>query len=239
MNVKSLRKQSRINGRYEVRGRIGTGWEGVTYLVRDRLDGRQKALKFITNIKRRKSILSQARVLVQLQHPNIIDYYNVDRAEVDGESHYFLLVEYLEGPRLSETVTRLHRLQSPPLFYFLRICYQIFRGMAYVHDQRILHDDLHTDNIILVGDPEAPTPKLFDFWGSRGANHRVMRSFDLKCAGQVLFECLTGKEHYSPGELDAVPRELADIIRRTQARVHNYSNFHQVLADFEELRAWD
>ncbi|NNF06379.1 MAG: protein kinase [Candidatus Eisenbacteria bacterium] len=239
-SIANYRKGNRLNGRYVVLGKIGTGWEGITYKVRDRFDGRTKALKLITNVRRRKSILSQARVLVRLKHPNIIDYFNVDRLHVDGQSHYFLLVDYLEGPRLSEVIKKHHRKHKKPnLFYMLRVFYQICRGMAYVHDQRILHDDLHTDNIIVTGDPTQPIPKLFDFWGTQGARKISRRSFDLQCAGQVLFECMTGKETYKAKDLGRLPDDIAAIIRRAHGRVHNYKSFHEIIDDLEELRSWD
>ncbi len=240
MNISALPRGTQISGRYEVKERIGVGWEGVTYKVRDRLDDRVKAIKFITNIKRRKAILQQARVMVRLHHPNIINYYNVDTMDLEGESHYFLLVEYLQGPKLSQVIRHhFRRHDQPPLFYGLRIFYQICRGMAYVHDQRILHDDLHTDNIILTGDPTDPVPKLFDFWGSRGANIGERRSFDLKCAGQVLFETMTGHGEYDAAELALLPREIAAIVRRARARVHTYGTFHEIVEDLEKLRDWD
>ena len=240
MNLKTLRSNDRLNGRYRVKKKIGEGWEGVTYQVRDRLDGRQKALKLITNMRRRKSILNQAKVLVRLQHPNIIDYYNVDTLDVDDETVYFLLVEYLEGPRLSEAIQkRFKRHKTPQLFEMLRIFYQICSGMAYVHQRHLLHDDLHTDNIILTGHPDAPVAKLFDFWGSRGTKLREQRAFDIKCAGQVLFECMTGHEDYAPRRLKHVPPEIVAIIKRAHARVHTYSSFKEILEDLDALRAWD
>ncbi len=240
MNISSLKRGTKINGRYEVKNRIGVGWEGVTYQVHDRLDGRLKAIKFITNVKRRKAILNQARVMVRLHHPNIINYYNVDRVEIGGESHYFLLVEYLQGPRLSEVIRRhFRRRDEAPLFFGLRVFYQICRGMAYVHDQHILHDDLHTDNVILTGEPDAPVPKLFDFWGSRGSNTVERRTFDLRSAGQVLFEMMTGHEDYDAAELQWLPREIGEIIRRAHARLHNFRNFHEILVELEALRDWD
>ena len=156
-NIEKLPRNSRINGRYLVKRRIGTGWEGVTYLVRDRLDGRPKAVKFITNTTRRKALLAQARVMVRLEHPNVIKYYNVDQIDVAGDRHYFLLMEYLEGPRLSQLITQhFRRADQPPLFDYLRIFYQICRGMAYVHERRLLHDDLHSDNLLVTGAPELP-----------------------------------------------------------------------------------
>lgn len=240
MYVDSLEPNTRLNGRYRVRAKIGEGWEGVTYEVRDRLDGRIKALKLITNEKRKKAILNQARVMVRLQHPNIIDYYNVDALDLDGEFYYFLLVEYLRGPRLSERINKQFKThKSPAIFDTLRVFYQICRGMAYVHDQKLLHDDLHTDNIILTGDPYSPVPKLFDFWGSAVSRAREQRVFDIKCAGQVLFECMTGKEDYQPKRLTKMPPEIAIIIKRCYARLHRYNNFHEILADLEDLRAWD
>lgn len=241
MNIEQhLARRSRINGRYTIKGRVGNGWEGVTYRVLDRLDGRLKAVKFITNDRRRKSLLNEARVLVRLQHPNIIDYYSVDQLELEGKIHYFLLVEYLQGPRLSDVVARhFRRSRKPPLFFGLRIFYQICRGMAYVHDRRLLHDDLHAENIILTGDPEAPVPKLFDFWGSRSGRRAERRAFDLRCAGQVLFEIMTGQLDYRPQDLGRLPGEVAAVIRKAHARIHKYRTFHEILADLEALRDWD
>lgn len=240
MIAQLLRGSPRLAKRYEFRRRIGVGWEGVTYLVRDRLDGRLKAFKIITNVRRQRAILAQARVLVRLQHPNIIDYYTVDTLQLDGETRYFLLVEYLRGPRLSAIARGIPgMLPSRNLFAMLRVFYQICRGMAYVHDRGILHDDLHTDNIILTGEHARPVPKLFDFWGSRGAGRTDRREFDLRCAGQVLFECLTGTERYRVEPLRRLPPEVAAIIRRTQARTHRYRTFHQILTDLDRLRTWD
>jgi serine/threonine protein kinase len=240
LDVRALPRRTRINGRYEVRERIGAGWEGVSYRVRDRLDGRDKGLKFITNVKRRKAILNQARVLVRLHHPNIINYYTVDRGDVGGESTYFLLTEYLEGPRLSQVIQRHFRRDAgPPVFYGLRIFTQICRGMAYVHDQRIVHDDLHVDNIILTGDPAYPVPKLFDFWGSFTARPEGGKAFDLRCAGLVLFEIMTGEEDYRVGALDGLPPEVAAIIRRSFARNRPFRSFYEVLEELDRLRDWD
>lgn len=219
---------------------MGEGWEGVTYMVRDRLDGRTKAIKFITNARREKSILSQARVMVRLHHPNIINYYTVDQLETPEGKHFFLLLEYLHGPRLSQVIEKhFKRHDQPRLFWALRIFRQICDGMAYVHKQKLLHDDLHTDNIILTGDSEAPVPKLFDFWGSRVSTTRTDRRFDLKCAGLVLYELLTGREDYEASELEWLPPEVAAIIRKTHARVHTYRNFDEMLLDIDDLRDWD
>ena len=238
-DISSLARKTRINGRYIVQKKIGEGWEGVTYLVKDRLDGRQKGLKFITNTRRQKSILSQARVMVRLHHPNIVNYFTVDRFEVDGVTHLFLLLEYLKGPRLAQIIRKhFEKHDAPRLFYGLRIFYQICRGMAYVHDQRILHDDLHADNIILTGDPEYPVPKLFDFWGSRGAK-KLDRMFDLKSAGLVLFELMTGQQKYNASDLEWLPSEVSRILRRTHGRVHAYRNFNEILEDLEQLRDWE
>ena len=111
--------------------------------------------------------------------------------------------------------------------------------MAYVHDQRILHDDLHTENIIVTGGAVAPVPKLFDFWGSGMTGLRSRRVFDIKCAGQVLFECMTGREDYQATRLSKMPPEIAAIIKRCYGRIHRYGNFHEILADLEAFRDWD
>ncbi len=240
MDIRNLSRESRINGRYRVKRRIGVGWEGVTYRVHDRLDGQAKAVKFITNTQRRSSILRQARVMVRLAHPNIIDYYNVDQVTLGGEDHFFLLLEYLDGPRLSQVIARhFKRHDQPPVFFGLRIFSQICRGMAHVHDLRLLHDDLHSDNIILTGDPAAPVPKLFDFYGSMGANRAGRKSFDIQCAGQLLFEIMTGEDRYALSALRRMPPQIAAIIRKAHARKHRYRNFHEILADLDALRDWD
>ena len=50
---------------------------------------------------------------------------------------------------------------------------------------------------------------------------------------------MTGRQRYEVSRLAKLPPEVGAIIRRAHARVHNYRNFHEILYDLEQLRAWD
>jgi serine/threonine-protein kinase len=94
-----------VDGRYEVRGRLGSGGMADVYLAHDKQLGRDIALKilhrrfardtqFVERFKR------EAQSAAGLQHPNVVGVY--DRGEHDGT--YYIAMEYLPG-RTSRTTS--------------------------------------------------------------------------------------------------------------------------------------
>jgi eukaryotic-like serine/threonine-protein kinase len=207
-----------IAGRYEVEELVGHGGMSSVYKARDALLERHVALKilheqysndddFVERFKR------EARSVAQLQHPNIVTV--IDRGEEDGRQ--FIVFEYIEGENLKEHVVRQGRLDVREA---LEIAVEVARGLAFAHDQGLVHRDVKPQNILLNGDGRA---KVTDFGIARtvdvdgmtqtgtvlgtsnyiapeqASGKRVDAHSDVYALGAVLYELLAGEVPF-PGE---------------------------------------
>src|SRR5437773_266308 len=135
------------------------------YKARDSLLERHVALKilheqysadddFVERFKR------EARSVAQLQHPNIVTV--IDRGEEEGRQ--FIVFEYIDGENLKEHVVRKGRLDVREA---LEISLEVARGLAFAHDQGLVHRDVKPQNILLNGDGRA---KVTDFGIARSVD---------------------------------------------------------------------
>jgi len=207
-----------IAGRYEVEQLVGHGGMSSVYKARDSLLERHVALKilheqysadddFVERFKR------EARSVAQLQHPNIVTV--IDRGDEDGRQ--FIVFEYIEGENLKEHVVRKGRLEVREA---LEIAVEVARGLAFAHDQGLIHRDVKPQNVLLNGDGRA---KVTDFGIARtvdvdgmtqtgtvlgtsnyiapeqASGQPVDAHSDVYALGVVLYELLAGEVPF-PGE---------------------------------------
>ena len=93
-----------VAGQYEIITRLGAGWEGEVYLIRERTTGIEKTAKFFFPQRNRKDRASRfyARKLHKLRHcPIVIQYYAQDTIICNGAAVTFLVSEFVEGELLS------------------------------------------------------------------------------------------------------------------------------------------
>lgn len=144
------------NRRYELQDRLGGGEFADVYKVLDTQTQQIYAMKSL----RRHDTQAEARFqregrwLLDLHHPNIVQCFDVG---VRSEGQY-MLMEYVDGVTLDELMARRTNL---PLDKRLAIFLDVCNAVAFVHDQGILHRDLHPGNILVGGDGEVV--KLSDF----------------------------------------------------------------------------
>lgn len=83
--------------------------------------------------------VNEALVLVKLDHPNIIKYYE----SFADDSRFYIVVEYCEG---GDLYSRLQYLSKRYQFLnedeVLRWFFQVVSGVNYLHDRNILHRDI-------------------------------------------------------------------------------------------------
>ncbi|MEO6119059.1 MAG: serine/threonine-protein kinase, partial [Terriglobales bacterium] len=144
-------------GPYEVVAAIGAGGMGEVYRARDTRLERDVAIKvlpesFSQDVDRLRRFEQEARAISALNHPNILNIYDVGK---NGDAP-FLVAELLEGETLG------HRLQSGPLPHrkAVETAAQVARGLAAAHEKGIIHRDLKPDNVFLTEDGRV---KILDF----------------------------------------------------------------------------
>mmetsp|Transcript_2447 Transcript_2447/g.3574 ORF Transcript_2447/g.3574 Transcript_2447/m.3574 type:complete len:303 (+) Transcript_2447:52-960(+) len=143
--------------RYTKLEKIGEGTYGVVYKAKDRVTGEIMALKKIRLEAEDEGIPSTAireiSLLKQLQHPNIVRLYDV----VHSEKKLTLVFEYLDQDLKKYLDACEGGLNVSIMKSFL---YQLLRGIAYCHKNRVLHRDLKPQNLLINREGEL---KLADF----------------------------------------------------------------------------
>ncbi len=138
---------------YIILDRIGKGqMAGVYKAVHS--TGQIVALKVLASSKAKNSHLlarfqREARLLTQLNHPNIVRAYQLasTRAENGSPGVHYIAMEFLEGETLDELIARRKKL---PPSEAARLLAQALDGLQHLHDKRMVHRDLKPANLMLV-----------------------------------------------------------------------------------------
>ena len=146
-----------LAGRYEVRGRIGSGGMGEVYRAFDRTRREEVALKvmlpaFMQDEEAQERFRAEAHLTSKLSHPNIVRVYDVQ--EQDGR--LFLSMELLRGKTVRELTERR---KSLPVSQVLDIGIQLCNALSYAH-RRTVHRDIKPENLWIEEDGNL---KLMDF----------------------------------------------------------------------------
>ena len=211
--------RSRIGGRYEILGLLGSGGMGAVYKARDVELDEIVALKML-----RPELLDSAAVLERFRrevklarrvtHANVARTYDI--GEHEGEK--FLTMEFVDGEPLSALLARQRRL---PFEQMLEIISGVCAGLSAAHAAGIVHRDLKPENVMLarngrvvitdfgvarchtesidgnktlggvVGTPAYMAPEQVE--GAPDVDARA----DLYAVGVMVFEMLTGESPWS------------------------------------------
>ncbi|KAH8423790.1 putative MAP kinase kinase kinase (Bck1) [Aspergillus melleus] len=149
-----------------IRGQlIGKGTYGRVYLGMNADNGEVLAVKQVEinpriagqdkdRIKEMVAAMDQEIDTMQhLEHPNIVQYLGCER----GEFSISIYLEYISGGSIGSCLRKHGKFEESVVKSLTR---QTLSGLAYLHDQGILHRDLKADNILLDLDG---TCKISDF----------------------------------------------------------------------------
>jgi serine/threonine protein kinase len=184
--------------RYEVVTRLGKGWEGEVYLIREIATGIERTAKFFFPHRnlRDRSALFHARKLHKLRHcPIVIQYHTQDTVRFRGEDITFLVSEFVQGELLYTFLKRQPGGRLTP-FPALHLLHALVSGLESIHGLHEYHGDLHTENIIVQRYGLGFELKFLDMfnWGSPT---RENRRHDVVEAIRVFYEALGGQRHYA------------------------------------------
>lgn len=145
-------------GKYEIVREIGLGGMGKVYEARDSVLGRIVAIKLMLEAQHldeemRARFYREAQAAGNLKHPNVVTIH--DLAEENGVP--YIVMEYLEGNDLKELLDKRESLSSTER---LSVAAQVTKGLAYAHQNGIVHRDIKPDNIRVLEDGQA---KIMDF----------------------------------------------------------------------------
>lgn len=186
-------KPNVIIGQYRIICMLGRGGMGEVYEVEHQVLHRKYALKllpsdFVTRAGALERFQREAQVMANLEHPNII------KVDEFGETagRYWLRMELAEGIQKSEiksqkkhpSINDKQRIVSLadlteaydgkiPQEELLAILKQVLVGLAYAHEQGVIHRDLKPGNVLLqstgrdqkldFSDQKQITAKISDF----------------------------------------------------------------------------
>ena len=144
-------------GQYKILSLIGIGGMGEVYQARDTEIGRDVAVKILPtalsqDAERLRRFKEEARLLGQLNHPNVLAIYYVGTAN----EVFYVVSELLEGETLRE---RLNRTQLSPR-KAIDYARQIAAGLAAAHHKGIIHRDLKPENVFITHQGDV---KILDF----------------------------------------------------------------------------
>lgn len=182
-------------GDYEVLSELGRGGMGVVYKARHRKLNRVVALKMIlaggsNSKKSQQRFLSEARAVAHLQHPGIVQIFDI--GEHEGLPYFSL--EFVEGSDLHKELAGKPSSPKDAAEMVESVC----RSMHYAHESGILHRDLKPANILLSTDGEA---KITDFG--------LAKEVDKEGSGETTVGTVMGSPSYMPpeqarGDVDAI-----------------------------------
>src|SRR3954447_9315898 len=209
----SKARKTVLDNRYDVGRTLGSGGMGEVFLARDRVLGRDVALKvlrtqyagdreFAERFKR------EARSAASLSHPNIVQVY--DRGDTEDGSSY-IAMEYVPGGTLKEKIVAEGPLGAREA---AALGEQVAAALGAAHERGMVHRDIKPQNVLLTGKGDA---KVADFGIARaGSSVTISKTgsvlgtagymspeqalgkpatpkSDLYSLGVVLYEALTGE----------------------------------------------
>ncbi|MFO0550356.1 MAG: protein kinase [Polyangiaceae bacterium] len=235
-----LRPGAKVADRFEIVRTIGSGGMGVVLEARELGSGARVALKLLKGeadgtLARR--FVREAKLLVSLEHPNIVRYIAHGATDDGG---LFIAMELLEGIDLHT------RLRQAPLNAHdaARLGMQLASALGYGHGFGVIHRDVKPRNVFLVGG-ELEHAKVLDFGVARSTTStaiataseivgtpgyispeqaRADQSLDARAdvysLGCLLFHAIAGKPPFAGNDLLAtLTKLLLEIPERLDALV--------------------
>ena len=186
-----------LANKYEVISKLGNGWEGEVYKIRELNTDIERAAKIFfpnRNIKN-KSVIFYAKKLHKLRDcPAVIQYYNQETITYRRLPVTLLISEYVEGDLLTEYLQR-QKGKRLPIFQGVHLLHALMVAIESIHHLGEYHGDLHTDNVIIRRLGLSFEMKLLDFfhWGRATKSNR---QDDICDAIRIFYDAIGGANQY-------------------------------------------
>ncbi|GAK61381.1 protein kinase domain [Candidatus Vecturithrix granuli] len=215
-----------LNQRYEIKETLGHGGFTTTYRAFDRESQRECAIKCLSfrkieDWKTLELFEREAKVLRNLDHPQIPRYLDFFTYETEHDTEFYLVQEYVQGKSLAQLIQEGRHFTEREV---LKIASGIARVLEYLHSfsPPLIHRDIKPGNILvsdfkrafLIDFGSVRDTMLDDIYSSRGmptivgtfeympieqAEGRAVPASDIYSLGMTLITVLS---HQSPASMD-------------------------------------
>jgi calcium-dependent protein kinase len=124
---------------------LGSGSYGSVYMARNIATDNIVAIKIIekeeSNMIDDMEIQNEINILKKLSHPNIVKVYEF----FDSPLNFFIVTEFCKKGELFSYIKNVYKENQLAILF-----YQVFSGLVYLHEKKILHRDLKLENIMVA-----------------------------------------------------------------------------------------
>ncbi|MFN0242368.1 MAG: bifunctional serine/threonine-protein kinase/formylglycine-generating enzyme family protein [Planctomycetota bacterium] len=215
------------NERYEILEPVDRGGMGLVLRVRDRVLGREVAMKRVRTRGRPepariRRFLAEAKLAGRLDHPGIATVHDLG---VDAQGRVFFTMPLVRGSTLEDVFERVRRGEDGwSLASALEVVLKVCDAIGYAHSEGVVHRDLKPRNVMvgrfgeayvvdwglahvlggerdraIVGTPDFMAPEQAD-----GNSERVDPRSDVYSVGAILHRLLAVGSDDPPAELAAI-----------------------------------
>ena len=194
----------------EILQKTAAGGMGAVYRARHKALDRIVCVKILApalaNDKKAVDLfLTEARAIAELDHPNIVNVYNVGKEK----GYYFIVMSFIEGQTLSQMLRKQKQL---PIGLVLDLFEGVLLGLQAAHEKGIIHRDIKPSNILI--DPNMQ-PKVVDFGIAKKVDKEKGAAKSTELAGTAYFiapEQAIGKVVDTRADLYAVGASLYYVL---------------------------
>jgi TolB-like protein len=209
-------------GSYEIQSALGAGGMGEVYRATDTKLCRDVALKVLPaemaqDADRLGRFRREAKVLAQLDHPNIVTIYSVE--ECDGV--HFLTMQLVEGLPLDRLIGQ----SGLPVEQIIQIAEALADALAAAHEKGVVHRDLKPANIMVT---DAGRVKVLDFGLAKDVRGSNLGDATLTSASQTQVGVVMGTPAYmSPEQTSGRPLDHRTDIFSMGVLLHEMATGHR------------
>jgi tetratricopeptide (TPR) repeat protein len=141
-------------GGYSIQSELGSGGMGTVYLAQAPQERRRVALKVLhPHLLESPGTLErferEAEAGRRVQHSNVVRTFEAGSSVVEGVTHHYLVMEYVEGQTLRGLLEELGRVPEELCRHIGR---EVTKGLEAIHAAGVVHRDLKPENVLITED---------------------------------------------------------------------------------------